>query len=214
MIDGRTEKGFTLIELSVTIVIVLIVLAVVATGVSNIVRSDLSTSANKVAAAVRYLYSLAALNNMSYRLVIDFQDNSYWGEAVTEKSGCKEFLLPSEEEKKFSLKSVIKAVKKEEDEGGQEGAEDAPAYGEFKDNLLIRKPLPNKIKFSSVVSLHQPEPASEGRAEIYFFPSGYVEKAYIYIAHEDSVYTVETVPLMGTARVHSGELDISDFYRE
>lgn len=211
MTNWKSEKGFTLIELSVTIVIVLIVLTLVVTGVSNIARSDLSTSANKVAAAVRYLYSLAALNNMSYRLVIDFQDNSYWGEVVTEKSGCKEFLLPSEEEKKFSLKSVIKVLKKEDEE---EGAETAPAYTEFKDNLLTRKSLPNRIKFSAVASLHQPEPASEGRAEIYFFPSGYVEKAYIYLAHEDSIYTVETVPLMGTARVHSEELDISDFYRE
>lgn len=64
-----------------------------------------------------------------------------------------------------------------------------------------------------------------GRAFIYFFPSGYVEKAYIVIAfkkdrmlvdEEQKPYTIITRPFLGTTEVISGpaEIDVHDLKEE
>ncbi len=64
-----------------------------------------------------------------------------------------------------------------------------------------------------------------GRAFIYFFPAGYVEKSYITIAfkkdkmvvdEEQKPYTIVTRPYLGTAEVMSGtaEIDVHDLKEE
>lgn len=77
-----------------------------------------------------------------------------------------------------------------------------------RDDLLKRTSLPAGIGFKMVMTSHQDEPTEEGTAEIYFFPSGYVERAYIYIKRDEDVYTVETVPLKGIGIIHKEELNV------
>lgn len=76
-----------------------------------------------------------------------------------------------------------------------------------RDDLLKKTALPTGIKFKRVMTSHQDEPTEEGAAEIYFFPSGYVEKALVYIERDEDVYTIETVPLKGIGVIHKEELD-------
>ncbi|HPB50398.1 MAG TPA: type II secretion system protein [Myxococcota bacterium] len=76
-----------------------------------------------------------------------------------------------------------------------------------RDDLLKKTALPNGITFKRVMTSHQDEPTEEGTAEIYFFPSGYVEKALVFIERGEDVYTIETVPLKGIGVIHKEELD-------
>jgi len=76
-----------------------------------------------------------------------------------------------------------------------------------RDELLKKTDLPTGIKFKMVMTSHQDEPTEEGSAEVYFFPSGYVERAYLYLQRDEDVYTIETVPLKGIGVVHKEELD-------
>jgi general secretion pathway protein H len=211
----RENAGYTMVELAVALVIILIVVSVVAVGVSNIHKSDLSNSAMNVSSAIRYLYSLSVLNNKNYRLVMDMEKGAYWGEELTKMDECTRYLLPSKDEEKPSAVSKPKNTKNPypKTEESMESDNDS-SFQVAKDNLLSKRDLPKKIRFDRVMTSHSPEPFREGRAEIHFWPSGYVEKAYIYIGYEDELYTVETVPLMGIARVHSEELDAGGFYED
>lgn len=83
-----------------------------------------------------------------------------------------------------------------------------------RDDLLRRNQLPDGISFKAVMTTHHNEPADEGQAEIYFFPSGYVERAYVYIERDEDIYTVETVPLRGIGVVHKEELNARDIVPE
>ena len=83
-----------------------------------------------------------------------------------------------------------------------------------RERLLERYALPKGVVFLRVMTGHQDEATEEGKAEIYFFPSGYVEPAYIYLQRSDEIYTVETVPLKGSALVHREELDPRDLLDE
>lgn len=210
---NKNKDGFTIIELSVTIAIVAIILGVVLMGVSNIHKTDLSTSASKIQSAIIYLYNLSAINNRNYRLVLDIDNNSFWGEMLQGETPCERYLLPSEEEKKWSLKKIIKKPQ-EEKQNEEENEEGKGSFSVIKDNLLTKKELPAKVKFSAIMTTHYKEPVKEGVAEVNFFPDGYVEKAYVYLAYEDEIYTVETLPLMGTAKVHPEEIDINDFFAQ
>jgi general secretion pathway protein H len=92
--------------------------------------------------------------------------------------------------------------------------EERPAAKPMRVRLLDRYALPKGISFLKVMTSHQDEPTEEGKAEVWFFPSGYVERAYIYLQRDEETYTVETVPLKGMGIVHREELDPRDLLDE
>ncbi len=212
------ERGYTLLEMMAVIAIILVGGVAVVAGVASVRKASLTTSAARVAAAVRYLYDLSVLNNRPYRLVVDLEGRSFRGEPVGE--ACGGALLPSEEEQKFGAVPAAGTVATgaagvgptvPAGEGGGEGSEGAPESPRrrigAKENLLTRQTLPEGISFGAVVTTHHDEPVEEGEAEVFFFPDGYVEKALIYLKKGEETYTVETVPLKGVGVVHSEELD-------
>lgn len=223
------DRGYTLLELMAVIAVILVGGVAVVAGVASVRKASLSTSAARVAAAVRYLYDLSVLNNRPYRLVVDLEGRSFWGEPVEE--ACGGALLPSEEERRFGLES--RAVPVEGGGGGPRpsgtatepavpvgdgspgvGGGGEPADGATprrrirpKENLLTRQVLPEGISFRAVMTSHHDEPVEEGKAEVFFFPDGYAEKALIYLRKGEETITVETIPLKGIGVVHPEELD-------
>ncbi len=95
-----------------------------------------------------------------------------------------------------------------EDLSEQERIELKRLRARVRDDLLKKTALPNGIGFKMVMTSHQDEPTEEGTAEIYFFPSGYVERAYVYLDRDEDVYTIETLPLKGVGVIHKEELDV------
>ena len=202
-----------------------LIVAGVAT-LQNVRKADISTSAAKLSTAIRYLYDLAAVNNRTYRLVIDLETRTYWGERIDLSDGCGPAVLPSDEERQFGVRDrddeEAEAAARDGAPAGAEIEEDAPgAPGpdgkprpRVKDNLLTPRELPKGIRFLGVMTSHQDERTEEGRAEVYFFPSGYVERAFIYLERDAEVYTVETLPLRGVGVIHSSELDPRDLLDE
>jgi general secretion pathway protein H len=192
-------KGFTVLELMVVIAIVLFVSAAVVASVQSLRQASLSTQSDKLAVSIRYLYDLAALNNTVYKLVIDMGSNAYWGEEVSQNARCGSAILPSEREALYSLDTETEPAVPSK--GAQEGS------SATKENLLTRTTLPKGLSFGGVMTSHQDELQEEGKANIYFFPSGYVEKALIYINKGETTYTIETHPLKGIGILHTEKID-------
>lgn len=220
------SAGFTVIELAVSILIVVILITVVIVNVGGLFRADLKTSSEKIAASVRYLYNLSVINNMSYRLVVDMENGEYWGEELPrEGTACDTFLMDSDEtlkkkanqestrkggRKSKSVDVVSRAFGRDGEDAGEEGSSGG-AFSQVRDNLLTRRELGKRIQFEGVLVAHQKAKLSEGKVEIHFFPSGYVERAYIYLTDGDHIYTIETKSLQGTAVLHREELSASEF---
>jgi general secretion pathway protein H len=210
------SAGYTLIELAAVIGIVLIISVAAFAAIQSVRKADISTSAGRMAASIRYLYDLAVLNNRPYRLVVDVAGGAYWGEAVdTGQGACGAALLPSEDERKYGPAGRAMTIGSgqarpgaaEAGEGGEEAPKPAAGGGLGKDNLLKRTTLPKGIAFGGVMTTHQDETTEEGRGEVYFFPSGYVERAFIYLKQDEDVYTIVTLPLRGTGVVRHEEVD-------
>ena len=74
------RRGFTLIELIVVIAIGSILVGSVTVAIANIRTADLKSATGMMAGAMRYMYNLAVINNRPYRLVIDMDESTFWGE--------------------------------------------------------------------------------------------------------------------------------------
>jgi len=97
-------RGFTLIELVVSIALMAIIMTVVIVNVGSLDVARLKTDATKVSAAVKYLHNLAVMNNAYYRLVVDLSSGRYYGEEV-KRSGnaCGVFVASEEDDPSTSL---------------------------------------------------------------------------------------------------------------
>jgi prepilin-type N-terminal cleavage/methylation domain-containing protein len=211
---SRGTRGFTVIELLVTMSVIVLIIVAASLSLGVLFKADLKTSSGKVAASVRYIYSLSVLNNQSYRLVIDMENGEYWAEErPREGKACDVFLVEKEGER-----SVPKApTRKKKGAKGTQGLEDEQGAGggqfeRLKDNLLKKKKLPGRVKFMGAITTHHSDVQEEGVVEINFFPAGYVEHSFIYVGEEDEIYTIESVPLMGTAEIHRERLQPSSLF--
>ena len=112
----NSRAGFTIIELIVTMVIVALLGLAVVMPLGGLLRADLQTSLDKLAASVRYLQNLSVINNQSYRLVIDLDEDTYWAEELP-KSGkaCEAFLLDFDSSEKDLAKSEFRKLMREKE---------------------------------------------------------------------------------------------------
>ena len=209
------QHGFTLIELAVVMLVAAVVTTVVAVGVGNIRGASVQAESGKLAVAIRYLYNLSVLNGKVYRLVLDMDSGTYWGEEQESRDPCKAFQLPGEgEEMTADAKPVDeKAAKKAEED--PEAPPKKSGFGAAKTRLLKKRKLDKGIIFSGVMTSHQGELATAGQAHIHFFPNGTAERAMVYVRvadDEEDIMTVEVLPLQGSARIHPIELELDEFF--
>ncbi len=237
----RDAGGFTVIELAVALLIMLIVTSVAIVAVGSLLRSRLRTSAMTLEAAIRYMYNLSVIHNEAHRLVVDLDNRTWWGEAVARGGDqCGAFLLPEDDTdadnglaapagRKGGAASGGKGAARGAGgrEGtGKEGNSEEPGQApkgagrgrakgagarEAGAGMLGKHKLPKGVSFKGVLTEHHSEVQEDGTASLYFFPTGYVEHAYIYLTDGDSTLTIESLPLQGHAVLHDEELDERSF---
>ena len=223
--DGRRAlsgaRGFTLIELIVSITIGLIVIGLITVSINNIRRADLKKSSGMMSSAMRYLYNLAVINNTPYRMVIDMEKGAFWGEALETDDPCNRYLPAEGEEMSGSEAEGRMGVAGEPGLDGEETAQAADGYRKQKDNLLSERELPRGVVITGILTSHHRDAQREGRAAIHFFPGGYAERAYVWLGEQDSpeeepeeMVTLDLDGLMGSVKRHNEVLDESSFIRE
>jgi len=209
----RSEQGFTLIELAVVMVVAAVVTTVVAIGIGNIRGASVQAESGKLAIAVRYLYNLSVLNGKVYRLTIDLDAGTYWGERQNSRDPCKTFQLPGEDE--IAGLDVGNSKSKDKDTEDDKAAPKAASFEGAKTRLLKKRKLDKGIIFESVMTSSLGDPTRSGQAHIHFFPNGTAERAMVFIRvkdDEDDAMTVEVMSLQGSARIHTERMDLEEFF--
>ncbi len=217
--NGRPgNAGFTLLELLVVILIMTMAGTLLSVGISSIRWANLSTQSRRMKAMVRYLYEKAVLTNHVYSLTIDLDKGRYWGEVQNTSDPCHKYLMANEEQKKEADNSpkYNELSKQKALPGDTDNEEEGPevrnkGFGHSKDLLLKQTKLPEGLRFDGVLCEHFDGLEDSGIVRIHFFPNGYVEHAFIYLAKGDDVYTIETLPLRGTAEVNKEKLGEDEF---
>lgn len=205
----NSSRGFTLLEVMVTVAII--------AGVVALVLPRMNTKGNKAKAHIRKLSTIskelhtrAKLNGAIYRLVIDMKDGAageenqtYWVERSNHKT------LISEKELQ-EMEQMRKDGKLEKDQDGKE----KPIPGGFEPDSQILKSvqeLPSGLKFSELEKANSEKPITSGRAYVHFFPQGLVEEAAIHLKISDeNQWTISIQPLTGKADVVSSYVKLSE----
>ena len=213
--DRPRRAGFTLLELLVVILIMTMAGTLLSVSLSSIRWANLGTQSRRMVAMVRYLYEKSVLTNKVYSLTLDMDTGEYWGEVQNATDPCHRYLLANEEEKREADRPQYNELKKRKktDEDGNEETDRSSGFGASKDLLLKHTRLPEGLKFEGVLCEHFDGPVENGQVKIHFFPNGYVEHAFIYLAKGEDVYTIETLPLRGTAEVIKEKLEEAEFER-
>lgn len=225
--SGR--RGFTLIELIVVIAIGSILVGSVTVAIANIRTADLKSATGMMAGAMRYMYNLAVINNRPYRLVIDMDESTFWGEELQTDDPCARFLPEGDPVAEASDRE------KEAEEKGKDLEDMGPVgldprrrserasvtYQAAKDNLLSLRKLPRGILVTGVMTSNHEGPREGGRVAIHFFPGGYAEQAFVWLGEEpepdedaEASVTLSLDSLMGRVTRHKEALSPGDFAKE
>jgi general secretion pathway protein H len=218
----RARRGFSLVEVMVVIAIVGLLLGASVYGFRSVAKSELRSSASKLAGAIRYCFDRSITTGSYYRIVLDLDGNKYWAE----RSEDRTYLTAGKEDapgkgQAFDEQAVEK--KRDEDEaklqematsvGGAMVALDPPPkpkrakFQTFKDTTLPQVKLA-RARLFDVFTPRQREPYLKGRAYLYFFPDGHTERAIVRLDDGDDFYSLIVHPLTGRVEVVSGKVDI------
>jgi general secretion pathway protein H len=197
----------TLIEVSVTLAVVALMLAVAVPALSAVTRAQLRQKSGQLAGAVRSLYGSSAIGGHTCRLVLDLDANAYWSECAKtnvrlaregeqSRSGAR---IPGADE---SLQT--RATMSDEDRERLELARKS-AFSASSD--IPRTELGGSVKFTDVWVQHQTERYTTGKSFLYFWSSGLTEEASIHVAQGDDVFSLLVSPLTGRVRVVADRVD-------
>lgn len=211
------QRGFTLVEILVVLVILGLIGGLSIRGLRSLAKSDLRTSTAKMSGAIRFLFDRASTTGKYHRLVIDVDEGRYWAEVSDDK-----FYIPRDPETETwrQKRAEIEAKLDEEEKRKAELAEAAGGgddskvkvqdfrpkrvrFGAFKSAAL--KPV--TMKNTRVMDVYTPrvgEPVTHGRAYIYFFPLGQAESALVHLSDPDgeSIYSLVIHPITGRVKLY------------
>jgi hypothetical protein len=204
-----------LIEVMVVMALIALVVGSAGAGFRALAKSDLRSSAAKMAGAVRYLFDRASTTGKVHRLVLDMDKDRYWAEVSDDR-----FIMAGGRETEASRKLEADKLAKE--------AEDAKKLADEKtglDEMQARyKPEPFRpkrarfdafkemvvkpvdLKGALIADVYTPrlaEPLETGKAFIYFFPLGMTEAAIVHLSDKkgDTVYSLVVHPLTGRVQI-------------
>ncbi|GHG74756.1 prepilin-type N-terminal cleavage/methylation domain-containing protein [Comamonas sp. JC664] len=232
----RAQRGLTLIEISIAIIIVAILFSAAVMGIGSITGAKAKGSAGELAGLIRSLYDSAALRGQTCRLVFEIPDpkseeaTRYHAECaeggVTTSRDRDEMLRTENTEREREARSNKGGGRDERRnylsgggigtnapsaqellEGEKRRVENAARFSSYTSEEVPSRQLPADVKVS-VWTRNQRQPVESGVAYLYFFPQGYTEKAHVYVQQGDNVWTLDVSPLTGKVNIVAEALEV------
>ncbi len=246
---NKGSSGFTLIEIIIVISIVAVAYAVAMPQFNLVTGTSVAEKLGTLSGDIRSAYDMAVLRGKPHRLVFVLATGQYWLEQADRREvyiGSEKLLNdPTDDDLKLELEEFEEQFEEYIDQAGAE-SKDPETGEEIKPTspVVVAKDRLKPPKWSRVENLewksrtigpdlifkafqaeHHEQPQTfevlgvEARAFLYFFPTGYVEKAFMHIGYtsgdmkiDDNKkgYTLQTKPYEGVADVSTGyeEVDL------
>lgn len=205
------ERGLTLIEITIALLIVALLLFVAIPSIEAIAGVRAREEAGRISGAVRFMYGHSALIGKVCRMVFDIDERMWWAECTqdrftvaVDKETSRGGKRVEEEKPRWS---ASRADPLDEGQALRQQVEKEAEFADFKSEEIAQRKLPEGADLEVWVA-HQSERYTSGKAYLYFFPQGHTERAQIYVKNgEDDAYTLVVSPLNGRVKVVGEELD-------
>jgi general secretion pathway protein H len=212
------QRGLTLVEMLVVLLIVTLLLAGVVMGSGQLAGAKLKKSATTLSGLARVAYVRATVTARSERIVFDLDESTFWLEESEQP-----MLVQSHDKTGTGGADPVTAAERQaiaETERLIKGPQAPRApFKKVKPGLYAAsdnqggsdQSLPFGIKFRSVQTGHDEDARTKGRAYLYFWPGGLTERASIVLSKGSSLanadaMTLLVAPLTGVATVKPGNV--------
>jgi general secretion pathway protein H len=227
----RRQRGFTLIEVMVVLLIFALVATIGVKGFRTVAKSDLREATAHMSGAIRYMFDRASITGKYHRLVIDLNDGQYWPEVSDDKfyapnqaetageqrkrenaeaEADEEQRKKVEKQKSLWASSSSSSSSTSFDLSKLEVGEFRPKHARFaafKETAL--KPVRlKKLRIRSVYTPRLTDPVTSGRAYLYFYPLGQTEPAIITLSDDsgENIYSLVVHPITGRVQIFNREI--------
>jgi len=217
---ATARRGMTLIELMITIGIIVMLIGIGTIGIASIQSADVGATTSILSGAMRYVYTLAIHNNKTYRLVIDMDNRLFYTEMADDEGDPCARYIP--EDANAGLGNAEEEEARDEDgDEDEEGARTRVSFSED-DGALLSEEFRPHTNVTAVMTEHQSEPQTTGRAAIYFYPTGRAERAMVWVGEGEEEngelvwFPTVTLELFALGRVqrYGRVVDEGEFMRD
>lgn len=177
--QGKGAKGFTLIEIMVSLILV-VLLFTLSLGGNFDDRTRLEEASNHVERALRFCVDESILKNTIVRTRFIFNLDAH--EIVVEFGPQGNFVLPADLlDEKIEDKEK---TKKEKDINNKFNK-----IQEFQDSNIV---FDDDIRITGVASSISQTLMTQGQASVYFYPSGEKDSALVMVASSDEIIAIKS----------------------
>jgi prepilin-type N-terminal cleavage/methylation domain-containing protein len=178
------QKGFTLIEMLVALLLVTVMLAVVS-GTSFSTRRNLDEALNDIERAIRFSGDEAALRNAMIRVKFNFdEDPQTWS---VEFGPDGNFVLPSN-------KTTAVQSKAEENKEKSKRKSIDKKFSKVKEFSDGDKEFPGGVRIVGIATSLTQAMVLEGENALYIYPTGEKDSAIIVVATDDELASIRVSP--------------------
>lgn len=193
-------RGFTLIELMVTLGVVALLALAATPALRSVSGANARQAAGELAGTLRFLFDTAALRHATCRLAISLDQRKTWAECAAGAATIDRdpATAPTDaeladrfpDEKDAEVRRLLAGTR----------------FGRFDDRLAPRRTLPGGVTLGPVRVEGRTEPITAGMAYVYFFPGGRAQRALVPVRDGSTHFTVVLEPFTGRARVVAGDV--------
>jgi type II secretion system protein H len=225
-VTGARQRGFTLIEIMVVVVIMAFGATAASVGLGSVTRTNLKSACVRMMALARYAYHRALTNGTTVRMSLDLGRGTF---ALSEAHG-RITLVRSDA-------PLRERARENDDEGRDPGAgvdawetararlekplaaadELVPPSSPFEAittpsgkpmERFKTQPVGDNIRIVKVIVAHEADAKTDGTTDLFYFPSGLTQHAVIQLADKsDTIFSVEVHPLTGKGTVHDAPFE-------
>ncbi len=227
----RAQRGLTLIEIAIALLIAVVLFSAVVTGVGAITGTKAKAAAGELAGVIRSLYDTAALSGKTCRLVFELADPKAEDQQTTYRAECAAAGVTTSRDREEALRAENRSREEAQRRGGdsrrnfnsssssgepsiqelmeqeQNRVEQAARFSSYTAEEVAPRELPGNVSVA-VWTRQQRTKVEQGVAYLYFFPQGYTEKAQVYVRQGENVWTLTVSPLTGKVDVVAEELEV------
>ncbi len=184
------RHGFTLLEISIGLVLMGLMVAVAVPSLNAVTGARLKESTNLLAGAIRDTYARTALLGRSTRVVLDMEQQAWW---IEETEGVARVKPKQEANRDGKITLVpeddrldgIEADTTDAKEQAKLALLSSPAFHAVEGEWGQVQKLPSEVRFKSIWIEHLDEKVSGGVTALYFYPGGFTEEALITLTDDD-----------------------------
>lgn len=205
---SHRARGFTLVELLIAVAVMALLTAAAMPALDAATGASARGAAGELAGAARYLFDTAALRHQTCRLVMDLDARSWWAECTKDRVTASREPVSASDAARAADEEALAERFPDDRDAEQRRLLAKAKWGAFSDRIAAKRSLPGSAAFSEVWAEHLREPATRGKAYVYFYPQGRAEEARVPIVDGSNAYSVVVPAFTGRARVVPGKPEV------